>query len=408
MSINKNNVAPFITYLFKKRRGAEPPQQLLDGWSALNNEEIATQLSGLFQSWGLTDEDKRMEVNAFLKESLFGNAKPETVSNHVVLPPIDTQTKVNNNPPKPRKNIWLRGGMVLAIILAIYVGYQFLAYKNLDWIYTITDNVSVRNEQKEVVARMDLFALENGTPSYQKLIAADKEIYNRSIDNSDKLYPCRKVYLTDFGFWDFLIGKNVAYGYVNNNYIVDNEKEYKLYQTVFKEVKNNKAENTALKAVYRKVIIGSMSLEASLENLYIALHEGNLPKAAINSTYGIVKQTLKNNAQYVIIAGLSDGNFYRFEGDIQSNHFSNPVQVLQKDMEGNEKVLTGAFRFANTGDDIALFDCLTKSITNLVAIKDGDGKFARFEYKAPTILEQIFGTDSTHLQNTDDTTEEGN
>src|SRR6218665_2367943 len=71
MSITQNNVADFITFLFKKRKGQEPPAQLLDGWRALSNDEIAAQLNGLFQSWGLTEEDKRMEINAFFKETLF-------------------------------------------------------------------------------------------------------------------------------------------------------------------------------------------------------------------------------------------------------------------------------------------------------------------------------------------------
>ena len=105
MSINNNNIADFISFLFRKRKGTEPPQELLDRWKALSNDEIGIQLSGLFQSWGLTDEDKRMEINTYFKETLF-TPKPATQQQppRVVPVPVEsTQTPFNPFPAKQKR-----------------------------------------------------------------------------------------------------------------------------------------------------------------------------------------------------------------------------------------------------------------------------------------------------------------
>jgi len=396
MSINKNNIADFIRYLFKKRKGTEPPQTLLDGWAALNNDEIATQLSGLFQSWGMTDEDKRTEINSFLKDYLFAPKpapakRPPTV---VVAPPDVAQ----QNPPaftKKKSNKMLtRYGTAVLLILLIFLGYKYIAFKNTKYLYTITDNVSIRNDENQIVARMDLFPVQGATPSFQKLKAVDNEIYYKSIDNSGQLFPFRKVLLKEDNFITYLFGRNKETGYVNTNYVVDNVKEFDLYQTAFKEVKNNKDENADLKAIYRKIIIGSMSIDASTDQKYISLHTNNLPKSAINATYGIVKQSIKTNVKYNIIAGLSDGYYYSFLGDIQNNEFTAPQKITMTDADGTSKPMTGAYRFINRDGRIVLYDCLTNSVTNYKSQKNTDGNITSFVYEAPSnIIDDIFGSD---------------
>jgi hypothetical protein len=392
MSINNNNIADFISFLFRKRKGAAPPQELLDRWKALSNDEIATQLSGLFQSWGLTDEDKRMEINAFFKETLFTpKPAPQQQRPQVVPVPVaHSQAPFNPFPEKKKsKRRWPYIAGIIVAIIGIYVGIQYLSYASMQYVYTITDNVSVRNEAKEIIARMDLYPVSGSTPSFQKLKAVDKEIYQKSIDNSDKVYPCRKVLLREGGFLSYLFNKDAEVGYVNTNYVVDNVKEFNLYQTAFKEVKNNKAENADMKAIYRKIVIGSMSLDPAMENRYITLHTNNIPRSAVNATYGIVKQTITANVKYILIAGLSDGYYYSFEGDVQSNDFTAPQKIMLTNENNEEKPLTGTYRFMNKDGKIILYDCLTNAPTNYEAQKDGDGKITAFAYKEPAILDQI-------------------
>lgn len=391
MSITKNNIADFITYLFRKRKGQDPPSQLTEGWKALSNEEIGDQLSGLFHSWGLTDEDKRNEINAFFKESLFA-PKPQPQQAPRVVPVAVHEQPVQPAPvliPGRRKKRWPYIVLPVAALLLGYLGYQYMAYSSMQYLYTITDNVSVRDEHKEIVARMDLYKVEGSVPSFQKMKAVDKEIYYRNIDNTDNLYPCRKVWLKEGGFFSYLFKNNKDVGYVNTNYVVDNVKEFDLYQTAFKEVKNNKAENADLKAIYRKIIIGSMSLDGDTGNKFIALHTSGIPRAAADATYGILKQSLKDNVKYVIIAGLSDGFYYRFEGDIKNNEYSAPEKITVTGEDQSTKPLNGAYRFMNKGGKIILYDCVANMPTYYEAQKDANGKISSFVYNAPTLIEQI-------------------
>ncbi|WP_118974324.1 hypothetical protein [Taibaiella koreensis] len=393
MSINKSNIADFITFLYRKRKGQDPPARLKEGWTALSNEEIADQLSGLFHSWGLTDEDKRNEINAFFKETLF-TPRPQPAPK-VIPVPVSAPADVPVTPwpaPKRRKK-WPFIVLPLLLLLLGYLGYQYLAYSSMQYLYTITDNVLVRDENKEAVARMDLYEVKGPIPSFQKLKAVDKEIYYRSIDNTSNQYPFRKVLLKDNGFLSYLFKGKKDIGYVNTNYVVENVKEFDLYQTAFKEVKNNRAENADLKAIYRKIIIGSMSQDGDLESKYIALHTSGIPRSAADATYAIIKQPIKENVQYVIVAGLSDGFYYRFAGDIKNNDYTAPEKIMVTMEDKTEKPLNGAYRFMNRDGKIILYDCVTNTPTYYEAKKDANGNISAFVYNAPSLLEQILPPD---------------
>jgi hypothetical protein len=391
MSITRNNIGDFITFLYRKRKGQEPPAQLIEGWKALSNDAIAHELSGLFRSWGLTDEEKRSEINAFFKETLF---PPKTQQQAPKAIPV--ATAVPNAPagmtPVRKKRRWPVFLVIVIILLGLYTGYQYMNFSQMNYLYTITDNVQVRDENKKVVARMDLYEVQGNIPSYQKLKAVDNEIYYRSIDNSDNKYPFRKVLLKEGSFLNYLFGVNQEVGYVNTNYVVDNVKEFDLYQTAFKEVKNNKSENADLKAIYRKIIVGSMSQDGDLENKYIALHTSRVPRSAIDATYGILKQTVKENVKYIIVAGLSDGYYYSFEGDIKNSSFSPPQKITLTNADKETQPLKGAYRFMNKDGKVILYDCLTNTPTNYEAEKNGDGKIIGFAYKAPNFIEQVIDT----------------
>lgn len=403
MSIHQGNIAAFITFLFKKRKGTEPPQALLGGWSVLSNDEIANQLSGLFHSWGLTDEDKRSEINAFLKETLFTPKPANPPRPTVVVPPPNSSPQGNTDVLEEKKSNPFKKRLIYILlgVVLLFIGYKYIAFRNIKYLYTITDNVSVRNDDNKIVARMDLFPVSGATPSFQKLKALDNEIYYKRIDNDGQLYPFRKVLLEDNNFLGYLFNQHGEIGYVNTNYVVDNQKEFDLYQTAFKEVKNNRAENADLKAVYRKIIIGSMSLEPGNTDKYITLHTNSIPRSAANATYGILKQNIKTNVKYNIIAGLSDGYYYSFLGDIQANEYQAPQQISMIDEAGNSKPLVGTYRFINTDGDIKLYDCLTNSSTYYKAVKNDDGNIASFKYDKPNIIDTIIDAISPEDSATD-------
>lgn len=346
-----------------------------------------------------------MEINAFLKETLFTpkpatQQRPKTVvvtPSNPLLQSFPTDTK-----KKRSSKTWFRFGTAFLIIILGFLGYKYIAFKNTKYLYTITDNVSIRNDDNKIVARMDLFPVQGSTPSFQKLKALDNEIYYKSIDNSGQLFPFRKVLLKEGSFVSYLFGQNKETGYVNTNYVVDNVKEFDLYQTAFKEVKNNKNENADLKAIYRKIIIGSMSMDPSTDQKYISLHTNNLPKSAINATYGIVKQSIKTNVKYNIIAGLSDGNYYSFLGDIQNNEYTAPLPITMVDENGESKPLTGSYRFINKDGRIALYDCLTNAVTNYKSQKNTEGNITSFVYEEPpSIIDDILGNDNGDDDTTD-------
>jgi len=387
MTVNRNNIAGFITYLYKKRKNESPPAGLLQRWSSLPEEEIEAQLNGLFRHWGLTPIDRQKEIDNFFRETLYPAAPPPVLKPPVPLRPAPAEKKY---PPllipvkkKPKLLRWAIP--VLLLVVLGYVGYKYLQFSGLDYIYTITDNVAVRDENKRMVARMDLFEIKNELPSFQKLKVFDRNIYYKSIDNSDKTYPCRKVLLKEGSFWAFLTNKKDIAGYVNTNYVVDNYNEFRLYQTAFKEVKNNRAENTALKAIYRKIIIGSMGLDPGMADKYIVTHTGDIPRSAVDKTYAILKQTIVDNIRYVIIAGLSDGYYYRFEGDIKENSFVAPEKIDVTNNDGNPVPLGGSYRFFNIGRSIYLYDCKANLPLNFEATKDEGGKISGFRYKAPAV-----------------------
>lgn len=391
MSITRNNIGDFITFLYRKRKGQEPPAQLIEGWKALNNDAIAHELSGLFRSWGLTDEEKRTEINAFFKETLF---QPKTQQQAPKVIPVAAPPNAlpGATPVRKKRKKWPMYLAVLIVLLGLYAGYQYMNFSRMNYLYTITDNVQVRDENKKVVARMDLYEVPGNIPSYQKLKAVDNDIYYRSIDNSDNKYPFRKVLLKEGGFLNYLFGVSQEVGYVNTNYVVDNVKEFDLYQTAFKEVKNSKAENADLKAIYRKIIVGSMSQDGDLESKYITLHTSRVPRAVIDATYGILKQTVKENVKYVIVAGLSDGYYYSFEGDIKNSEFSPPQKIMLTNADKETQPLKGAYRFMNKDGKVILYDCLTNTPTNYEAEKNGDGKIIGFSYEAPNFIEQVIDT----------------
>jgi hypothetical protein len=55
--INKLNIRGYINYLYLQRNGSNAPQELLQKWSALSDQDIQLQLQNLYASWNLNSFD---------------------------------------------------------------------------------------------------------------------------------------------------------------------------------------------------------------------------------------------------------------------------------------------------------------------------------------------------------------
>lgn len=55
--INKLNIRGYINYLYLQRNGSNAPQELLQKWSALSDQDIQLQLQNLYASWNLNSVD---------------------------------------------------------------------------------------------------------------------------------------------------------------------------------------------------------------------------------------------------------------------------------------------------------------------------------------------------------------
>ncbi len=67
--INRNNIVEYIKFLYQKKYNQVAPQDLLDSWSDLNDNETAIHLNGLYSSWNLDSITcKKYEVE-FLSQS---------------------------------------------------------------------------------------------------------------------------------------------------------------------------------------------------------------------------------------------------------------------------------------------------------------------------------------------------
>jgi hypothetical protein len=81
--ITNLNIRGYINYLFLQRNGSNAPQELLQKWSALPNEEIKKQLYNLYASWNLSLAESNQYEKMYLE-----------AINATIPIPIPAQTKL--------------------------------------------------------------------------------------------------------------------------------------------------------------------------------------------------------------------------------------------------------------------------------------------------------------------------
>lgn len=429
MDIHSSNISQFIKYLFWKRKGAMPSQELIDSWTSLSNEEIQVHLKNLFSTWGLSDEEMKQEVQKFIlsqssagstteidpnQDSSGSNERMNLHTGKVVYePPVGSQpfTQSTNEPSEPEitkeeikyqapeNDVFLEDhedlgksgrGIISKIVLFLlalglgaggFYGYKYYQFQNLKRIYVLTDNVAVRNANGELVGRMDMVPNAK-VSSFSSLRVLDDKDYPIMVDGSE--YDYRKVILDSIGFSDFLWNKEEVAAYVNSNYVTDDESDFQIYKNVFKDIFNNAKENKVLNSAYRKVIVRSILMRDDLHNAYL------LNPCATNdkSLTGVLKYQVAGSKALVVLAKLSDGKYYIFSGNNETGMYEVPKEVQLKnpysdDMEALPKQ---DYLFKKNGDQFLLYSCKGER-TPYFTVNDVSGKLWYIAWEPPQFVD---------------------
>lgn len=382
MPINKDNIVRFIAQLYLEKKGKEAPQELLNSWANLNNEDIIRNLSGLFESWGMSEQEKNSVVEKFLSAEhyRFQNVKVASVSDIPRVSPVDSRVDPHHSSKKlTKKRSLLTLILILPFaILAAFVAYKYIAFNALSRVYAITQNIAIRNSEGQMVGRMDLYA-DSQLQSVSSLRALDKEVYYIQPEGSNKEFPSRKLIADTLAFRDYLFNRTVEL-FVNVNYLVDDKREYNLYANAFQDIQNVEKDNSLLNASIRKIIVGSMVITQEMEDKFIPTFSEGLNKNILSITSNMIIQSFNSDQEYVIIAPLNDGNYYKFEGDLKTNKFKPLTQISLIDENKNVQPLTGPYRFIQSEGVWKLYDVNSKSSTHFELKKDSNGRFAHFEF----------------------------
>lgn len=378
MMINNTNIRNFIAYIYFNKYQTKPTEEILNSWSILTDEEITLHLQQLYQSWGKSTADLAQDVKAFevVLNSHLNQKSTIKTSTHIKestttqvineAPPRNTQQAPT---PKSNQSLWY----ILLPILAIggFISFKFVGFQALKPMYVITDNVAVRDADGNSVGRMDISP--NNT-SWNSLRVVDESIYEIPVNG--KVSESRKLLLNDATFIDYLLNKKAKHVYVNKNFLTDNSDYIQLNTSVFEQINQVKNEQTALSSNYRKVIVGSISLEPSLKDKYIL----NTCNNAQKDFTAIIKIQLKDKKRYTAVAKMSDGNYYKFTGNPDENTFERPqmLKVKHPDQDGFIDLYGKDLLFKTIEGNTYLFNC-DKSQLDFKMIKTADGDLSHFQ-----------------------------
>lgn len=359
-SINNQNIARFIAQLYRERNKTEAPPELLNAWTNLSDVEIQTQLSGLFASWGKSVHDLQLAKSRFLQAQQRTQAL--NTSTYSTSPTNSKTAYTTSQYPTYPETKTNGKKMILGVLFFLFVAvggffvYHYIKYNALTRIYAITENIAVRNKEGKLVGRMDLYP-KTGTEekSYSNLRALDNQVYQIQPEGSNKVYPSRKALMDDASFSDYLWNNEDKICYVNVNYIVNDKKEFKLFQNAFKEIQNVKSDNDKLNASIRKIIVGAMAQDASLENSFLLSRANGLSAGSLKNTISFLVQSISKNGDAVVIAGLDNGSYYRFSGNTNEDKFNPPTIIQLQTEDGAQGPLSGNYRFIKSGSDWRLY-----------------------------------------------------
>ncbi|RYD98420.1 MAG: hypothetical protein EOP54_07650 [Sphingobacteriales bacterium] len=130
--INRNNIVEFISFLYQKKFNQPAPQDLLDSWSGLNDNETTIHLNGLYRHWNLDAISSKNYEQEFLGRTqgaahtpIFPAPEaPVTGNTHYQQPtypqnPAPQQQYTQPQPPVPPVQKKGGSGWIIGILLAV-------------------------------------------------------------------------------------------------------------------------------------------------------------------------------------------------------------------------------------------------------------------------------------------------
>lgn len=390
MNINNLNIIAFIKYLYKKKTGSDAPEQLLQSWSTLSDDEIPHHLKAMTAQWGWSEVQLQYEIEGFLQ-----------LTRHKPINPVATQTTnainnkesirpnpvINKMPPpiqtRSSKN-WIWFILLPILLIGGYIGYKYMSYLNLEHLYSVTDNVAIRDINGETVGRMDIFASKNAMSS---LRAVNETIYNIKADKDGNISESRKLLIGDASFKDYLLETKDKIVYVNKNYLTNDKEYFEIQKVVFSDINKTQVELTQLKSSIRKVIIGSLSHDNFLKTLTIQNTCNNTSKDYTS----IIKHTLYDKKTMVIICQLSNKKYYKLKGNPDINSYEPPVEIQFNvpQVTTSASINNGKYLFKKVGTTYNLYDCSKANLQVEANLDPTTGDIISFTYNPIPVTDSV-------------------
>lgn len=384
MEVNGRNITGIIKYLYEKRLNQAASEEVLQSWSNLTDPEARMHLNQLFQTWGYTQQQIDDELKQYFSGTPGSNVSNPTVPPAGNTPPPQQQAPAYTTqqtppvqpvtPKKSRSKSWT--WVLLLPILAVggYVLYKFQQFKNLHYLYVTTDNVSIRDHEGNNIGRMDIFAANN---SVSFLRTTDINTY--PIKVGDNVYQCRRVLFDSTAFTDYLFNKPAAFGYVNENYVIDDKDNFIVYRNVFQVINGIKNENASLTSPFRKTIVGSIRQNPAMKELYIMNACNNGDK-----TYDALITNKNKDEVHQVVALMSDGKYYIFSGNPTKQEYEAP-KPFQYKIPGSDQLSpyqNDNFLFRYVNKTYFIFDC-NGTPRDYYTVMDDKGliEYAKYSYE---------------------------
>lgn len=384
MEVNGRNITGIIKYLYEKRLNQAASEEVLQSWTNLTDPEARMHLNQLFQTWGYTQEQIDDELKQYFSGTNGSNVSTPPAPPAGNTPPPQQQAPAYTTqqaPPrqpvqqkKSRSNSWIWILLLPLLAAGGYVLYKFQQFKNLHYLYVTTDNVSIRDHEGNNIGRMDIFAANH---SVSFLRTTDINTY--PIKVGDNVYQCRKVLFDSTAFTDYLFNKPAAFGYVNENYVIDDKDNFIVYRNVFQVINGIKNENASLTSPFRKTIVGSIRQNPAMKELYIMNACNNGDK-----TYDALITNKNKNEVHQVVALMSDGNYYIFSGNPTKQEYEAP-KPFQYKVPGADQLSpyqNDNFLFRYVNKTYFIFDC-NGTPRDYYTVMDDKGliEYAKYSYE---------------------------
>jgi hypothetical protein len=314
--VTKQHIEAYLHFLEGKTGKTFPPESLAR-WNALPETSISSHLRELHQRLELND----VQVYSYQAEFF----------------------KSITSPKKGRAKWYITMGILLAALVAggFYVKNKYDDYNSLGYIYTLADNVAVRQKpdaQSLAEERMDLYGAyttkEGWQASFTKMQLLSGELENGFYKVTNR--PSFVNYLLGTG------SDNVRY--VSSKFVTRREELYTKFYETFINLKDDYNEMDKLQYNYRAIIVNAIDNYPELKGLRPA-KPCKLDSKTLNDAWlGIGQYSNSSKTEHYVLVQFSDGKYYSIESD--GTLSAKAIRVIEEYIEiFPNDALSGDFKF---------------------------------------------------------------